>query len=535
MGIGLQPLFQSLQTSSASSLLGVVEPWEVWWSRNRDKYISFREDIQWVKTLDQGGTKSITVYPAYDELINILSDELVRQDNSGCMACSAAIALGKIIDPQNPTSSKIVAALKKAIETKMLDCTCNRVLLASGITGDISFAIPLKEILLDKKESSLRRSYAALGLGFISNDTEIPKILKKILSENDDSEVKCYACISLGNLKDVSSVSVLGEILNSMAGSKNKQLRTYAALGLGRIGNKEALDELKKSTPVSEKEADVRAAVVVALGMTGLPEAKNSIISFLTDKRDSKISGLAAIVLTEIKDAKSYDIISDALRKNKSFDADGLMVLALGLTADERAKADLRKILENKKSRPLLKSSAAIGLGLLKDTGTVPIIVNMLKNDKQLNDPILTPYLILSLGMIGDPKGIEPLQTMWGKIGYNTSNLAGYHTNLAVALTMLGKRDEVVLPRLFEQVNQSNNPFLKSYALHTLGLVGNKESAQVFIQSYKDKNGYVRFTTINSIGFLLDKNSISPLARVTADNIDAPMRIMDEILSLRVW
>jgi len=542
LGLGLQPLIQGSQ-----AFLGSVEPWEVWWTRNRDKYLSFREDIQWIKTVDEAGTKSVTVYPIYEELIKVLSDAL--SDKNPYLAFRATIALGKTKDIQISNNINIFDILKKTYDNDKRFSVRNNALLALGLSGDSSSAKIIKEVLQNEKPTpALTRSYAALGAGYIASDSEIFKILKDIISDSrDDTEVRSCACLSLGNLKDVSAVPILGKLLNGTGGRKEQWLvRAYAALGLGRIGTKEAMDELKKSTLTSEKESDVRAAVVIGLGMTGLSEAKEFIIPFLSDKRDPKICGLAAISLAQIKDTKSYELISEALQKNKSNDADGLMLIALGLTGQDKAKTDLRKILEDKKSRGLLQAAAAIGLGLLKDTEAVPIIVNILNDEKQLKDVIVAPYLILSLGMIPvrpgvtggqDQKGVEVLQKIWDKIESN-SPLLPYHTNVAVALTMLGKRKEVVLPKLIQQANQTKNPLLRSYALHTIGLVGDRESSQVFVEAYKDNNTSVRFETIAGIGFLLDKNKINPLSKIAADNIDTSTLIMDHILvylPIPVW
>ncbi|MFH1230888.1 MAG: HEAT repeat domain-containing protein [Planctomycetota bacterium] len=529
LGSGLQPLLQSMESGVLAS---VVEPWEVWWTRNRDKYLSFREPIEWTKTVDQGGTKSVTIYPIYDELIKVLSDALA--DKNPYIAFRAAIALGKAEMTNNFSSIDI---LKKAHETDKRFFVRNNLLLGLGLTGDKSCVAVIKEVLQNKKGNpGLRRSYATLGAGYI-NDPEINKILNEILSDkNEDGEVKCCACLSLGNLKDNTAIPVLSSILNTPEAAKKEhaELRAYAALGLGRIGTKEVVDELKKFKPTVDKNIDVRCAVVIALGMTGLLEAQEAVKPFLMDRKDARVYGLAAISLAQLKDPKAYELISEALQKNKYKDADGLLVIALGLTGDDRAKTDLRKIFENKKSRFLLKSAAAIGLGLLKDTDAVPLITNVLNDDRQLNDVILTPYLILSLGMIHDPRGVEVLQKIWNKIDSNSITL-DYHTNLAVALTMLGKKNDIVLPKVIEQVNQTKDGRLRSYAVHTLGLMGNRESAKIFVDAFKDNDTFVRFETIGAIGFLLDKNMINPINKVTANNVDIPLTIIAHILPIPVW
>ena len=557
LGVGLQPLIQSILF-----LTGAAEPWEVWWSRNRDRYLSFREPIEWTTIVDQGGTKSYSISPFYDELINVLSDGVGNKDHF--VAFRAAISLGKAQDSQNPavSSPKAIEILKKAHEAETRDFVRNNILFSLGLTSDSSVSGVIKDALQNKKDnpSPLRRSYAALALGYITNDPEVPKILRDILAaEKEDHEVKSSCCIALGNLKDAESVTLIGKILNGDGASKKERgtIRAHAALGLGRIGTKEALNELKKFVISNEKESDVRLAVVMALGITGLPEAKDSILAFLQDKTPA-VRGMACIALAQLKDSKSYETISELLQKNRSTDADGLMLIALGLTGNEKAKIDLRKILtDNKKSRLLLRAAASIGLGLLKDKETLPIIVNILKDDKNKNDTTLAPYLILSLAMIYEPnKGevfekegsdkeavrkkelsdlekqvIEILQKMWAKADKNLTITA--YTNLAVALARMGKRTEVI-EQLLKHIN-GNEKTLITYALHTLGLVGDRDSAKAFINAAKDNNLEVRKAVMAGIGFLMDKNPINPIDKVTADSIDIQMVILEHILPIPVW
>ncbi|MFH0887750.1 MAG: HEAT repeat domain-containing protein [Planctomycetota bacterium] len=529
---GLMPLIRSLKAGTAS-LLGVVESWEVWWTRNRDNYLSFRQSIEWAKVVSDSGSTSITIYPGYEEALKILDQAI--SDKNHHIAMRAAVALGKTINTKNPVSIRVIETLKKANGTETRYFVTNNILLGSSLSGDNSFVALIKEVAQNKTTPPLRRCYAILAMGNITNDPELPKIMRKILTDQDDTEVKSCACLSLSNLKDTSAVPILGKLLNGSDGRKEQQVvRAYAALGLGRIGTKEALNELKRSTPASERDTDVLSAVVIALGLIG-SDAKDSILPFLTHK-NAILRGEAAISLAQTKDAKSYDLISEAFKKNSSNENDGLMLLALALTGNDKAKADLRKLLSDKKSRSLLKAAAAIGLGLLKDNESVQTIVDMLYTKEGLYNVVLAPYLILSLGMIQDQKAVEVLQKIWDKIEEDSA-LLPYHTNLAVALTLLGKRDEIVLPKLTQHLNlkQPKNILLRSYTLHTLGLVGKKESVLAFVEAYKDNNTYVRFETIAGLGFLLDGSNISPLNKITENNIDIPMIIMNHIMLIPVW
>ena len=544
LGVGIQPLIQSIQ-----SLVGVVDPWEVWWSRNRDKYLSFREQIQWADITDKGGTKSYAVSPIHDELLKILADNV--GDKDPYLAFRAAIALGKAQDPQNPavSSPKALEVLKKAYETETRDFVRNNILLGLGLTSDASSIAIIQGVLEKKENTPLQRSFAALALGYAANTPEISSALKELLSAyKEDREVKSSSCIALGNLKDDSATPILGKLLNGDGGKKKEQgmIRAHAALGLGRINNTEALAELKRLVPADEKESDIRSAVIMALGMTGSPESKKNILGFMEDKIPA-IRGLACIALAQIKDTQAYEAISNAFQKNKSLEADGLMLIALGLTGHEKAKTDLRKILsaDSRKTRPLLKAAAAIGLGLLKDEKAVEVITNILKDEKQQYETTLTPYLILSLAMINEQKKketiselsnlekqeLEILQKMWNRIDKNVSVVA--YTNLAIAMMRLTSRDWII-NQLVKHTDSKDAP-VRIYALHTLGLLGNRDSAKVFINAIKDSNPDVRKAVIVGIGFIMDKNQINPIDKVTADSVDIQMRIMDHLLPIPVW
>jgi len=551
------PLIQSIK-----SLLGVAEPWEVWWTRNRDRYLSFREPIDWANIVDQGGTKSFSISPIYDELLNVLADGV--NDKDTYLAFRAAIALGKAQDAQNPavSSPKAIEILKKAHEAETRSFVRNNVLFGLGLTSDNSIAGIIKDTLQNKNEkaAALRRSYAALALSYMTTDPEVPKILSDIIStEKEDREVKSSCCIALGNLKAASAVLILGKIMTGDGGKKEQaMIRSYAALGLGRIGTKEALEELKKIAPGTEKEEDVRVAAVTAMGMTGLPEAKDAILALLKDKAQ-QVKGMACVALAQIKYDKAYETISETLLKNKSPNSDGLILLALGLTGHEKAKADLRKILaDTKKSRALLRGAASISLGLLNDKEALPIIVNILKDEKQQNDTILTPYLLLTMAMLNEQRKeeivvegegpgtksahlkelsdiekqeLEILQKMWAKADKSLSITA--YTNLAIALMKLTSREKMV-EELVKHAG-SKDATLRPYALHTLGLIGNKESGKTFVNSYKDNNPEVRKAAIVGIGFLMDKHAVNPIDKVTADNIDLTLEIMNHLLPIPVW
>lgn len=557
LGPGIQPLIQSMR-SGGSNLLGTAEPWEAWWTRNRELYLNVHQPIEWVKIIE-GGTKSVKRFEVYDRLIELLIKGVEEKDQYVAFRSAVALGMAKA-EPSN-------TALKKAYAAEKRFFVKNNVVFGLGLTGDAQCAEIVRETLANKGPA-LSRCYAAAALGFV-NDPAVIKLLHEIASQKEDAEVLCCAALSLGNIGDLSSIPILVKLLNPIKGQelrKDGRIRVHAALALGRIGRKiasapagpvkvatEGEEETndKDSTPqpsadaevrksilaelgksAADKDRDVRAAVAIALGLMKAEESKDILLNMLKDST-GLVRGLAAVALTQSGIKDIYDTLNKALQKSGEEDK-GLIIIALGLLGDEKIKPKLREIVQSRKEKMLTKGAAAIALGLLKDTEAIQPLAEIIKKQ---DNPSLSPYVILTLGMIGDGNAVEPLKKKWEDVDNKNINAIAY-TNLAVALTLLGKRDELVIPRLLKHCAKDAPETLKVYAFHTLGIIGTRDIAQTFVDAFNDENttAEVRKSIVTGVGFLLDKNSAPQINRFTAEShFDIYMIIMDHILPIPVW
>ena len=535
LSVGLQPRLPTIRTmggspeSAVSSLLGVVEPWEVWWTLNREKYLNFRQPIEWVTVKETEGTRTVIRHQIYNDLYNILVKSLEGKDYT--LAWNAALALGRAGD------TAAIPQLKKAFMESPHPLVVNYSLVALGWMKDASVVKVLSEAIADKNQAEIIRSHAAVALGYVNDPASI-KALQEVISDKDfkkQSDVVSSALFSLGMIQDAASVKLLGGILNSQTRIDSK-IRAYAALGLGQIGNKDAFLELKKA--VADKEKNVRMSVVIALGLVNEPKAKDELISLLKDKEEG-IRGMAAISLAQsaIKypdKAHTSKAVADALLNSlveSKREGQGLIVIALGILGDQRAKPEFNKIMDNKKKSNLIKGSVIVAYGLLKDKEVVPLLIGML--NKCPDDPILAPYLILGLGMIGDERAADVIQSLWDKVDKNVSSVA--YTNMAVALSMLGKRKEVV-EQLTSHSAKGQNSTLRQYALHTLGLLADRDSAKVFVDAWNDENSAVRIYAVVGIGLLMEKSPTPMIAQWLANNnTEINTWIIDHLLPIPSW
>ncbi|MBI4712543.1 MAG: HEAT repeat domain-containing protein, partial [Planctomycetes bacterium] len=263
LGPGIQPKFQNLRGKDGS-LLMAIEPWEVWWTRNREKYLTgIRMPVKWQ---EESQTSTITKFQIYDDLFNLLVKGL--EDKVENIAVMSAVGLGKSGD------TRAIDILKTTYQKETRPMVKDNILLALGLLRDVSSIPLIKEAIYDKKSDEVSRSYATLSLGYL-NDPAALQILKDIVSSKEklDLEVTAAACLSIGlsavgtgrqsENASTDTVNALVTLLNPEK-KKDRRIRCCAALGLGRIGSKESFKGLEKA--VSDKDDEVRASIAVALG-----------------------------------------------------------------------------------------------------------------------------------------------------------------------------------------------------------------------------------------------------------------------------
>ena len=529
LDIGLQPRIQNVSTAT-NFLVGVAEPWEVWWTFNRERYLNFRQPIEWEKVTGEDATRSVVKYKIYTDLFNILSDALQGKDMT--LAWNAAVAIGRSGHPDAN------AQLQKAYQENPHVLVQNYALVGLGWLGATDATDFLGKALADKTAFAVTRSHAAVGLGYINHPSATAALKNTITAKGAQPDVDIIASslFSLGLQKDASAIPILDNYLNGGQIS-DMRIRSYAALALGHIGNKDALQKLKKA--VNDKNNNIRMSVAIALGSVNEPKAKDELLSLLQDKSEP-VRGMAAIALAQsvIKyPSKKHTpkVMGDRLlklRQECKRSGQGLTIMALGILGDERAKPEFKNILADRKKSDLVKGSAIIGLGLLKDKEAVPVLIDLFQ--KRPDDPILSPYIILALGMIGDEPATEALLPIWAQADKNISRVA--YTNLAVALTMLGKRKEVI-DQLVKHSAKGQNSSLRQYALHTLGIVGDRESAQAFVDACTDENdASIKSYAVTGIGLLLEKSPVPLITYwISTNNTEVSTLIIEHLLPIPAW
>jgi HEAT repeat protein len=197
--------------------------------------------------------------------------------------------------------------------------------------------------------------------------------------------------------------------------------RAYAALGLGtRVWYRDHEDRPIEPTLRDQivetlarlsaklKDTDTRAAMFLARGLVRDKRAIHECVRIVSSRGDANLRGPCAVALGLIGSADTE--VKDALR----------------IALLERTSQDLRR-------------DAATALGLLRDAGAVPMLLDELKRAKSF---AVQGQLILAIGTIGDETAIDPLIDLLD----NTNQPDATRAMAAVGLGMIG--DLLPLPKL---------------------------------------------------------------------------------------
>lgn len=498
-GTGLEPLVFNPPNPAPNLFFA----WEIWWIRNRLNYLPFKEPIVWDTISD--GEETVAVQ-THRKLLEGIADALKNDSNPAARAM-AALAFGKFKHKSG------IRYLKAALADKSFDVK-NVVRLSLGLFQDASFVENFKEILFSKKESDITKAYAALALGYIKDKSSVETLQEVFKEKKVPKDIACATLVSLGNIGDKSVIPFLDKILNKPKG--DVQIRAYAALALGKIKDPEAVEILRKS--LKEKNPDIRASIAIAFGMIKSPDTKDDLVALFKKDKNSRVRQFAAISLAQLGDKSVYaTLYKTATSSRGSFDVKAFAILALGLLGEQKETNKFIKEIVIKK-KPIIRPVAVLTLGLLKDKTAVPILLEILEKEQAI-DPVSFLYAIQALGLIGDKEAIPALEKLYKKAQEDISMAAAVYNNLTVALTMLGKRKETldILHKQLKEKKASEVILLR--ALHGTAYIGDKSSIDYLLDFYKDeKNLTLRMYAMFALGFVLDKDKINPLYKITADN-----------------
>ncbi|MFW5922979.1 MAG: HEAT repeat domain-containing protein [Planctomycetota bacterium] len=218
---------------------------------------------------------------AVDALVDIGSDKVEKV---------AANALDSASDPARAASSEVLGRMKSPrraeVHAQLLEDNYlparRRAAWAMGEIGYKDAGSQLYETAFKEEADDMVRAAGIISMGKLGHDEVLSKcrtLLPQKPTNSDPGEptvVRRASARAMGYLEDTANCDPLLQRLNDVGGDmpETGSIRLESAVALGRIGDEQALDDLREYMESEDSSPDIRAACQWAIGqITGdLPD-----------------------------------------------------------------------------------------------------------------------------------------------------------------------------------------------------------------------------------------------------------------------
>ncbi len=489
--------------------------WETWWSANKEFHLRLHERMRGegedVTPTGERARTRVVQREAEDaarreELLPVFLDAL--HDDSFEVRTAAAIALGKLGAPE------AVAPLRVAQKDDPHNDVRDAALLATGMLRSEANLPFLLEVLQDPANNARHRGFAAFGIGMYGGD-DAAMLLVRFLQGGGARYVggrrvspvllaSVYVALGL-----TGSAQAL-EPLREAAAGDDDELRAYAILALGRLGDRAVLEDVVGYLKL-EKDANVRRSSAITLGKLAHSDDAEavSVLFAALDDREPLTRHFAAVALGGIADAPQRERLAREMVKAPTAERP-FYALALGIANDGTHAPLIRKLLAAERDENI-RGGYCIALGLLGDVTAVPLLEQAAAERGEI---WLPGYAALSLGMVGSRSSAALLRERLA-----TANDPRLRMNIAIALGLL--HDERAKIFLTQTVSSRDaTVYERGSAAMSLGVLRLNEAVPDLLAVYRDtkQQEMVRAMSVVALGVLADPSPVGQLTRFSIDN-----------------
>ena len=500
---------REVSPSTESLPPGISEPpirgtqWEHWWSLNKSRYLALaftrnrRHAVQ--NTAEGPGSPAIT---AADLNTYGTFFEARLGDPSSEVRASAAVALGRL----RVTSAR-KALLERARDDDSPDVRAMSLVAIAMMPSEMSLPA-LAELLSDPKRPAETRSLAALAVGRIEGPDAVAVLRQLIPPKNGRSRlapvIQASVYFALGLTGDAGAAKLLRDRVNNPKAG-HAVVRSFAALALGRLNDRESID-LLRALLTKNGNVSMRRSAGLALGRMAQPsdvKAIRDLLAMSSSSRDPGLRRTCTLALGRIDSPHVRTSLASRFRSAKPIDRP-FTAIALALQGDPSAAALLRKGLVEDEFEESLQAAYAVALGMLGDTESDALLTKEVGKPHRVWSP---GYAALGLGMAARK---DTADALFARIGKTSDPKA--QGNLIVGLGLLAD------PRAAKLLNDRLGPKRTIYERATAALAC----------------GWVRFSpaaprllemATGAMGEppILRAAAISGLSRLAAVDGDAPL------------
>lgn len=343
--------------------------------------------------------------------------------------------------------------------------------------------------------------------------------LLKAVQAGDDSVVR-LAAYGLGRIGDKDAVETLEKL------TKKPPLATQqiAALSLGLIEDRSVLSALANLIVDSQTHADVKAAAILAVGLHG----KRQGVSLLRDYVEKNLTpeavggaessalSAAIVALGLCRDRDTAPLLIARYRELREFKVNRtkgielLVLQALGRIGDASAQIVLLEALAEKDEQR--RRAAALALGDLGDRTAVKPLIVALEDD---SDVQTRGFAAISLGRLGGEAARDALRAAFGVKGSRTVK-----TFAALGLGLLGDRGFSM--EILKALQQPSEESMRGAFAIALGLLNEPKALDTLFQiaEARSSNHRLRGYAAIAIGLIRPEDGLPRLLKVLEEDPD---------------
>jgi HEAT repeat protein len=281
---------------------------------------------------------------------------------------------------------------------------------AIGTLGDRDGLAILLSVATEDRTLIRRAAYQAIGRVARPTDRAAHGILAAATQHDRDPLARAYAAIALGRTGATRGVTALGALLDDA----NASIRGFAALGLALLVHRNGDDELRIRVATQLRRrlargrlaADLKGAVMIALGILGDPESRPLVLGEFAGRGSPRLRGHAALALGLLRARDARERLREALRTERDPWVQREVALALGLLGDSGSARDLAELVRSGRSE-YVRANAALALGRIAGPTAARAMIELL-GDRRASGPT-RGLAAVALGHLLDPRTIPAL------------------------------------------------------------------------------------------------------------------------------
>ncbi len=327
-------------------------------------------------------------------------------------------------------------------------------LLGADASVSTGVHVHLLALLADRRLDPAVRRHVPTALARSDDPAVLPDLLEAFLDRDVDARVEQSIAIAMGRLATLDDAPVVEALLDRVDRGRDVMTRHFALVALGEIGARgvrgardardasdsrdgSAADGAARDARATRGDTADRAEAVLdallraadgrggsradrswgALGAAllgrGAPDAQPRVLEHLraayADEKDPRFKGAYAVALGLLRDVGSAPALAEDLATVRDDRFRGHVAVALGMLEHADVAPRLRALCTDRATPPDLRIDAAVGLGLLGDRGSVPVLVDALRDDPPL---AVVAGLSRALGLLGDGGAVAPLEEL---------------------------------------------------------------------------------------------------------------------------